>query len=1313
MAEEVEISNVGGDGVASEVTLARLTATMESMAKQKGVNPAEITKKMKQVMDESSRHVVNNTKTKKENTQATKKATTATDKFSTFLTNSAGIGIKSIKEGFKGLYTSLTEGKDDLGDFTKNIPLVGNKLSGLVGIIDENLESFRNLSQSGAIFGEGLNNLRNLSAAAGLPLSEFSALVGQNSEVMKLFGGSVASGARNFAAVALELRTGPGKAMLGLGYTAQELNESLIEYAEFSQTQINTDRRNSKVTAAGAAEYLNTINDLAAVTGKRRDQIKEEMAAAQADQRVRLAIASMGKEEGQTFAANLAATNSAGLKEALKDAADGVLNNPLSQGLAVASETFRKDAANIKNMNAMEYQNFMAKVGKELDEAGSELGEGAQAVISSGTGFGQAVGMASELANEKIMDQADYDKAKAARDAEANKDLGIKEFSNTLRTVRSSLMDVLTTGGDNSPLSVISNAINSVAATLGEFVSSSEFTEGIKEIGNTISSFISNFKNFDLMTALFGADKGDIVDGKEVTEKITGLFDSNMFKGIGEALKDALLSSAGLIVGGIVAVFAAKTVISAIGAGISGALSSVTSKIFGKGPVSSDADKTTSKTGGIGKGIAGIGKGIGKGIGGVFGGLAKGISAFANPAVVAGAASLGAAIVLIGGAIAGATWMVGKALPTMAEGMKSFEEINGAALIAAGKGMAAIGAGLAVFGAGSTLGAVGNVISNILGALPGQSPLEKLQEFGDAKLNTTQIENNANAMMAYSKAMAGFDGGPAPSVLSAFKTGIVSLLGGETDPLAPIKSFGEMSFNTNGIITNASAVKAYADAMKDFPSSPSASVFGALKDGIISLLGGETDPFAPMKAFGDLRLNTQGIIGNAYALSSYADAMKDFPTSPSASVFGALKDGIIGLLGGNTDPMAPIKAFGEMSFNTNGIIANASAVKSYAEAMKDFPSSPSASVFGALKDGIIGLLGGNTDPMAPIKAFGEMSFNTNGIIANASAVKSYAEAMKDFPSSPSASVFTALKDGIISLLGGETDPFAPMKAFGDLSLDAAGIVTNAGAVKTYAEAMKDFPDAPSVSALSALKTGIVSLFGGETDPFSSLIEFGNLSLNSSGILNNAEAVKAYAQAMSAMPQIDGERTGGVVGAIAGFFSGDTQMPWDKVKAFGEADLGNTESILNNANVISKFNEAMAGISSSGGLMPIADGMTAIAGVQGLQSNLDILNAGLDTAGVVNYTVAMQNLVDTLQELNAAMSEERTANTKQQTTGSANSAMANITSSDAATSSNQLNTIMEQVLSVLHEMRDLDGKVEKNTRNIIGSNIARGSVSNVG
>ena len=60
MAENVEIGNVGGDGVASEITLARLTATMELMAKKKGVNPADITKKMQQVMDASSKIIKEN-----------------------------------------------------------------------------------------------------------------------------------------------------------------------------------------------------------------------------------------------------------------------------------------------------------------------------------------------------------------------------------------------------------------------------------------------------------------------------------------------------------------------------------------------------------------------------------------------------------------------------------------------------------------------------------------------------------------------------------------------------------------------------------------------------------------------------------------------------------------------------------------------------------------------------------------------------------------------------------------------------------------------------------------------------------------------------------------------------------------------------------------------------------------------------------------------------------------------------------------------------------------------------------------------------
>ena len=46
-------------------------------------------------------------------------------------------------------------------------------------------------------------------------------------------------------------------------------------------------------------------------------------------------------------------------------------------------------------------------------------------------------------------------------------------------------------------------------------------------------------------------------------------------------------------------------------------------------------------------------------------------------------------------------------------------------------------------------------------------------------------------------------------------------------------------------------------------------------------------------------------------------------------------------------------------------------------------------------------------------------------------------------------------------------------------------------------------------------------------------------------------------------------------------------------------------------------------------------------------------------------------------------------------------------------SEELNNTMKQVLMLLTQMRDLDIKVEGNTRNIVGSNIARGRVSTIG
>jgi hypothetical protein len=1455
VVDEVEISNVGGDGVASEVTLAKLLDAMEKMAGGKSKASKEVERLAKASADATD-ELEEFEEATAASTEKTKALGAAMGEATRTVLSGLTSGLFAVGKSALSLAGELANGGTQLGDFTRHIPLVGGHLTSLVSLIDENVSSFRELSNVGATFGNGLNDIRHVAAKASMPLGEFTELVSSNSERMKAFGATTAQGAMAFAALSKELRDGPGRSLINMGYTTAELNEGLLDFAEYNQQQMGTGRRNSRLNAKSAADYMKTIDQLAAVTGKRRDQIRDEMNAGMADQRSRLAIARMTTEEGIAFQANLS-QSPASFKEALTDMADGIANSEIAQGMMAASDTFRDQAHLIKDMDPTEYNNFLVKVRDELDSKAQSMGAGAEALMASGSGYGQALSASAELARLAYIDEQEAEKQRLAMEAEKEKNLGILGFEETLRNIRGSLMSVLTTGGADSPLNKIQTALGNVAAKLETFIKSEAFTTGIQTLSDTITGFIQNVEDFDFMTAIFGGKAGDEVgsDGKVLEQDVKGIFgDLNIGEMVGGWLKDILWSGSGLIVGAVVGLFALNKVKNALMSGIGGLFG-------GGGNDSGDGGRPGGGNAGagLGKGIGNIGKGIGAGLGGVLKGLAKGIAAFANPAVLLGGVNIGLVILGIGAAVAGATWMVGKALPTMAEGMKSFEELDGAGLIAAGKGMAAVGAGLLVFGAGGALGGIGNVIGNIFGAIPGKSPLEKLKDFSDAKLDTTQIENNAKAMMAYSEAMAGFKGGPAPSILGAFATGIVSFFGGETDPMAPIKRFGEMTLNTANIVANAGAVAAYAFAMKDFPTSPAPSVLGAFKSGIVSLLGGETDPMAPIKAFGEMKLNsaqivsnafavsayamaikdfpkspaadvlgafkggisallggdkdpmapikrfgemkldeqsiidnasavsayadavkdfpkspaadvfsalkgaiagllggetdpmapikrfgemtlnTANIIANAGAVSAYADAVKDFPASPSADVFGAFKGAVAGLLGGSKDPMAPIRAFGEMTFNTAGIIANAGALSAYADAVKDFPKSPAADVFGAFKGGLVSLLGGKTDPMAPIKAFGDMTFNTVGVVANAGALKAYADAVKDFPTSPAADVFGAFKGGLVSLLGGETDPMAPIKRFGDLSFNTPGIIANAGALKAYASAMKDFPTSPAASVFTALTDGIIGLLGGNTDPFAPMEAFGKRSFNTVQLIANANAVSAFATAMDGMPEIKTEKSGGLFGAIGSFFTGADVMPWDHITKFGAAEI-DAAAVVANANAMSAFATALTGmptgdeiegkgefssktiaglerISALTGenITSVATGMTSIANITGLQSNLDILKSGLDTAGVTSYNTAMQALVDTLGDLNKELSKDNNGMFTAGTGTNAGSVMSQTSSTPASNAgTGQLNSTMQEVLKLLQEMRDLDIKVERNTADAaMGYNIAARSPSRGG
>ena len=282
---------------------------------------------------------------------------------------------------------------------------------------------------------------------------------------------------------------------------------------------------------------------------------------------------------------------------------------------------------------------------------------------------------------------------------------------------------------------------------------------------------------------------------------------------------------------------------------------------------------------GGGAGAAGVLQGIGGGGGNLLEGAAKGLKAFANPQVALGAAGFGAAIGLVGAGLAGATWLMGKALPTLSEGLESFTKLDGQKLKATGEGIYEIGKGMAVFGVGGAAAGIGGILGNMSEGITkffgGSTPIDKLQQFSQLNIDPKKTKENAEAFTAFSEAMSKYKGGADTSVASAISSNVVSFMGGDND--AAFTKFAKFSKidvgDPNKVKKNAEAFVSFSNAMADYKGGPELrNMADNMIGGLTKMFGGDTvtDKFVK---FTKLDVDPERAGKLAEAFSKYANAM--------------------------------------------------------------------------------------------------------------------------------------------------------------------------------------------------------------------------------------------------------------------------------------------------------------------------------------------------------------------------------------------------------------------------------------------------------
>lgn len=187
----------------------------------------------------------------------------------------AGIGMAgellNANQSLSAYSSAIAENTGLLGDF-------GKVVNGLVKFAEESLSEYQALSGIGATFGKEMSNIKITAAELGMSVKDMTDLFMRNSTALRTFGGTTDVAINNFTRLSKSLLdSSAGTELRRLGYTAADINETLLVYNELAQQDGLNRTRSTAEQASSARDFAVELDGLAKLTGKQRKELADEM----------------------------------------------------------------------------------------------------------------------------------------------------------------------------------------------------------------------------------------------------------------------------------------------------------------------------------------------------------------------------------------------------------------------------------------------------------------------------------------------------------------------------------------------------------------------------------------------------------------------------------------------------------------------------------------------------------------------------------------------------------------------------------------------------------------------------------------------------------------------------------------------------------------------------------------------------------------------------------------------------------------------------------------------------------------------------
>lgn len=318
------------------------------------------------------------------------------------------IAFGKTSSNIKTLGEATEAGAGNLGKF-------GTFLNKIAGEVDDNIQMFKGLAQSGATFNSSIEQMRNSAKEAGMPLVQFQELVENNTVTLAKMFGSVNAGIPEFVKLGKGLRAFTETDLAGFGITMTEANEFLATFTELQRARGMSERMNAETLLEGTKVYVKQLTTLSRLTGQSVTELDAQMKQDALDGVLQAKLAQMSEEDAQNFQAILrqfpaeargAVMELGLLKAPISDAAVGLQS--FSGGAVQELIQSAMKAGKMTDDEAIELANKIRATGNSLLKNGNAA---ADAVLAGGLPMGKAyLDIAAAMAGGEV-DRAVFDKA--------------------------------------------------------------------------------------------------------------------------------------------------------------------------------------------------------------------------------------------------------------------------------------------------------------------------------------------------------------------------------------------------------------------------------------------------------------------------------------------------------------------------------------------------------------------------------------------------------------------------------------------------------------------------------------------------------------------------------------------------------------------------------------------------------------------------------------------------------------------------------------------------------------------------------------